>query len=283
MPYTDKKMIISGKQVEVFEFYPQVWYGVSSFKKRPSIKKPKNTYNQQTNPVINYESLRRARLVLLRLLESNIGAWQNKSGRYFKGIFITLTFADNITDLTACHKEFTKFIARLNYKVFKTKGLIKYLAVPEFHKKRDVIHYHVVIFNLPYMTQIYDEIRNIWARGHTLVKTINNPNSIGIYLSKYLTKQYVDKRFSGRKKYFCSRGLKKSLVIRKKNIIDVLLKQINQEPIFSKSYGGNSPESNETNVKNKIHVKRSIYKVSQETIKQMKYIIYLLKKYDYKR
>lgn len=55
--------------------------------------------------------------------------------------FMTLTFAENIQDITYADNEFKKFMKRFNYK-YKRKS--KFLAVREF-QKRGAIHYHLLI------------------------------------------------------------------------------------------------------------------------------------------
>ena len=60
--------------------------------------------------------------------------------------FVTLTFKDNIQDITITNREFKYFIQRLNYYLYHSKTqLLKYIATWE-KQKRGAIHYHVIFF-----------------------------------------------------------------------------------------------------------------------------------------
>ena len=100
--------------------------------------------------------------------------------------FLTLTFADNVTDIKYCNREFRKFIKRLNRRVYGTdKTKVRYLAVWEA-QKRGAIHYHVVLFgNLVNVDQRYN---------------------VGRYISKYFSKD-VDEGSYKQKKFFRSQNL----------------------------------------------------------------------------
>lgn len=138
---------------------------------------------------------------------------------------MTLTFKENIVDISVANTTFTRFIKRLKRYLVK-KGIsssyFKYLCVVEA-QKRGAIHYHVVN-NLPEPI-MYLDIINIWN------DTIYKNDSISIkggsvhidysqndtyltdnmsrYLGKYLLKNEVNPIFLGKKMYFSSRNLKK--------------------------------------------------------------------------
>ena len=99
----------------------------------------------------------------------------------------------------------------MNYLVFGTKvANLRYTAVPEF-QKRGAVHYHVVLYNLPYTKA--DVIAKVWGNGFIKINIIDDVDNIGAYVCKYMVKDLDDDRLRGRKCYFNSRGLFKPLVI----------------------------------------------------------------------
>lgn len=152
--------------------------------------------------------LHRARSTLRRLINANAWQWPDSRGSPVPPKFLTLTHAANITDIKYSNSEFTKFIKRLKR---HTNTDIKYIAVIEF-QKRGSIHYHIVIFNLPYTRK--EEIARIWRHGYVKINAIDNIYNIGAYVSKYMGKDVGDDRLVGEKCYFTSRGLKKPVEIK---------------------------------------------------------------------
>jgi hypothetical protein len=137
---------------------------------------------------------------------------------------MTLTFADNITDLKQANYEFNKFVLRLSYKYPK----FEYLAVPEF-QKRGAVHYHFVVYNTHWIP--HQTLQRIWGHGFIKIRPIENVTNIGLYMTKYLTKDALDRRLEGRKRHFSSRGLRKFITIRKQ--VDVLMLSQSLSPLAS--------------------------------------------------
>lgn len=156
--------------------------------------------------------MQRARRDLRRIVNANV----NQYGKDFKAKFVTLTFAEHITDLQSANIEFKKFIKRLNYKMFGTKkSNLKYTCVPEFTKKGRV-HYHVIFYNLPYIKA--DKLAEIWGQGFIKINKIDNCDNVGAYVSKYMTKD--NEHIKGKKSYFNSRNLIKPTEIIEKEMIE---------------------------------------------------------------
>jgi hypothetical protein len=134
-----------------------------------------------------------------------------------KDRFVTLGFAQAITDLKTANYEFLKFIKRVEYYLesrgydFKEKPL-KYLAGIEFKQEnRESIHYHT-FWNLPFIEQKI--LLEIWGvgqenKGSVYIRKIYNVSGLGDYLLKYISKSIGDERFQNNKAYLCSRGLKR--------------------------------------------------------------------------
>ena len=150
MLFSYQKLVICGDFAHLYQYSKPIYYGFTRNKSSLSIfddelkqlqlslgiRDIKYGVKEDSNV---YRSKREVRNVL-----------QCNAYRYgCKPVFITLTFADNIQDLFIANAEFTLFIKRLNYYVFKQKkSILKYLVVPEF-QKRGAVHYHIIFFNLP--------------------------------------------------------------------------------------------------------------------------------------
>jgi len=90
-------------------------------------------------------SATRARKEVRYCVNANIDVLGKDSAK-----FLTLTFKEDIRDQRIANRLFSKFIQRVNYHLGKRT---KYLAVVEFQdkKRKGVIHYHVIFFNVPYL------------------------------------------------------------------------------------------------------------------------------------
>lgn len=120
--------------------------------------------------------------------------------------FLTLTFADNVTDIGQCNREFSKFVRRLNRYVYKSDSMqVRYLAVWE-RQKRGAIHYHVVLFGFPYVKLA--DLAGIWGHGFVKINRVDvdQRQNVGRYISKYFSKE-VDEESYKKKKFFRSQNL----------------------------------------------------------------------------
>ncbi|WP_243153487.1 rolling circle replication-associated protein [Senegalia massiliensis] len=120
--------------------------------------------------------------------------------------FMTLTFRDNIKDVSYTNKELKKFIKRLNYNLYKTKKHhLKYLAVWE-KQKRGAIHYHIIFFDFPYIEAI--KLEQIWSQGFIKINKIDvdSKDNRGRYVSKYFSKD-IDEKDYKQKAFFKSQNL----------------------------------------------------------------------------
>lgn len=184
-----KKLIKTGNFAEIYDFH----------KCQISFKSERETYIKSKTGVRNIQSLKRARRELFRLITGNIGAFGA-----FLPVFVTLTFADNLSDLDIANKEFLLFVKRLSY---HTGIKQQYVVIPEF-QKRGAVHYHGVFFNLPFIEVA--KFEQIWANGQTNIQVARIKNTAS-YLCKYFSKSSYDRRLFGRKAYFASRGLQRPI------------------------------------------------------------------------
>ena len=199
-----KKAIVSGHVIEIYQYEKPVYsdYELNKIRQHEGRRQEASEDNKQKN---REKCSNRAARTVRRLVNSNIA---------INSKFLTLTFADHVTDLKKANYEFKKFKQRFEYYL----GVrIKYLCVPEFTKKGR-IHYHVVLFNLPFVKN--KTLQSIWSNGFIKINKIDNCDNVGAYVSKYMTKD--NEQMIEEKSYFTSRNLEKPLEIKKKKEIEIL-------------------------------------------------------------
>lgn len=187
--------------------------------------KRENIYSQDKK-YIQVKNINRSVNQVKRLVKTNEEVFKT---------FITLTFADNVTDITDANKKFDIWRTKIK-SIFKD---FCYVGVPEF-QKRGAVHYHLLT-NLE-IEKIYQYTRRgkitetqliipqkeftekqlkkmtreqkkhcynvkYWSYGFTSVYPLENINVVG-YLTKYMTKD-IDNRLWGHRKYFYSMNLKR--------------------------------------------------------------------------
>lgn len=89
------------------------------------------------------------------------------------------------------------------------KESLKYISIWE-RQERGAIHYHVIMFNLPFIEA--KKIEEIWKNGFIKINLIKDEDkatgSVSSYLTKYFVKDIAE-RVREKKAYFSSRNLKK--------------------------------------------------------------------------
>lgn len=171
-------------------------------------EKNKEEYKEKK---IEERNIIRSKLDCQRLAKSNMEDWET---------FVTLTFAENITDIDYANTRLKYFID----KVRRVKKDFKYLCIPEF-QKRGATHYHLLT-NIPlddeklmYIQEDNPNFKHIryWIDGFTSVEPIKgDAKKIVGYIAKYMTKD-IDNRLFNRHRYFYSRNLNAP----KENYIDL--------------------------------------------------------------
>lgn len=248
------KAVRSGKHVELYIFYDMV------FKRRTEKSKELteliNSWDITTNEkdiqskengddgmfeVINDQelikeanmkkndiSLKRSQRRLKRLINANVGQYEQVDK------FLTLTFP-HLRDRDKACRAFKTFAQNLRRHYGEE---IQYIAVMEIQdgsrledpsKATNDIHFHVLLFNCPYIPQ--EIIQNkLWKHGIVDIRKIENYNDIAGYLADYLSKDKV-LAVRGKRSYFPSRGLKKpveEVSMDEKMIFDILKNQNNE-------------------------------------------------------
>ena len=220
----NKKVVLSGNIIEVYEYENDVLYGYQDKKK--STKGRSSVANDEDKEKNREKVLSRARKDLRRLINCNVE-------KYSK--FLTLTFADNVQDLDYANYEFKKFIQRANYKY----GIkLKYSTVIEF-QERGAIHYHCILYNLTQKIDV-QELQDVWRHGFIKINSIDSVDNVGAYVCKYMTKT-DDDRLLGRKMYFNSRNLNKPQEIKEHSLVGALVGSLQENTLtyeneFSNEY-----------------------------------------------
>lgn len=115
--------------------------------------------------------------------------------------FLTLTFKDEVDDLTYANNELSKFFKRLTYYVqnnIDKNFKLKYLWVWEVQYDRfekcgkEVIHYHLLLFDFPFVNinLITDKI---WGLGFCKINSLSHlddARNVGVYFTAYMGKQW---------------------------------------------------------------------------------------------
>lgn len=201
----DTKIIKSGSTLEIIKFGSAV-VSDSDIHVRFSPSGRSGDAAEEDKLVNRHTVMKRARSDLRRLIQANNKQWKDTKGMTYKPVFLTLTFADNIQDFETANHEFKLFMMRLGNKAYNrnNQNCLKYVVVPEF-QKRGAIHYHLVLFNLPYLPS--KSIAECWGNGFIKIKAIDQVDNVGAYVCKYMGKDLDDDRLRGKKCYFSSRGL----------------------------------------------------------------------------
>ena len=101
--------------------------------------------------------------------------------------WITLTYAENMTDNKRLYKDFANFNKR-----FQRRYKAEYIAVAE-PQKRGAWHMHLMyIFDdkAPFISN--DELREIWGHGFVNIQRVKDVDNLGAYLSAYLGNLSLD-------------------------------------------------------------------------------------------
>jgi hypothetical protein len=214
------KMLISGARIERYTGFVEVFDG----------RRPKQPGNHLLTPESNVwlkatsveRSARRANSNIRRIVYSNVGRYKDKNGITIPTKFLTLTFAQHITNISEANKYFKRFIQSIN-REFEDVLVqrIQYCNIVEFTKKGRV-HFHTGLFNFPFVHKVFSRIRKHWPDRFTLQTwrtDVNGQQLVG-YLTKYVTKQKFDNRFLNQHRFSASRDIFKPVISR-----DVILNE----------------------------------------------------------
>lgn len=222
----NKKVIVSGNVVEVYEYEEPVAYDYKERTPRSISPREPDEPGPDGKGIKRVGNIMRTRNNLRRLILSN---FSNNSR------FITLTFAENVTDIERANQEFKRFIQRLRRWTKREKRKdFRYIAVIEF-QKRGAIHYHVIM-DIGFVRQ--KDLQEIWGQGFIKINRIRHVDNIGAYVTKYMTKDLYDERLSGKKAYLASRNLKRPIELKGESAEKLIeaYELEKRKTVYSKSY-----------------------------------------------
>lgn len=184
-PY-NRRLIRSGNVVELYEYEMPVLRG-GTFSRKGRANAPFTS--DETKLDNRNKTAARARRHVRRIINAN--PQLNK--------FLTLTYAENMTDIDRARKELDNFFKRLKRQFPR----FAYVCVIEF-QKRGAVHFHLLC-NLPFVD--VKALAEVWGHGFIKLNRIDNVDNVGAYVTKYMTKENMDERLIGYRSYSMSRGL----------------------------------------------------------------------------
>lgn len=111
---------------------------------------------------------RNARRRLYDTVAANLGKHRDHRGKRQSFKLLTLTFRADVKKLDEANKQFKRFVQRLNYHFDPEGGQwLRYVAVPELQmtNHRYVWHYHVLLFNCPFLPVSGEMVDRLIERG----------------------------------------------------------------------------------------------------------------------
>jgi len=239
---TTKILLKTGNFYELTQLINPIYVG--SDKPLSSREKLYSTPSLEINPDTLKVSVSRANSKLRRLVLGNMWSDTRHSLK-----FLTLTFANEVTNLTSACYELQKFRQKINRKLGEK---LNYIAVPEIQLEREkktgqaVWHFHLLTINLPYLPS--DEIASIWGNGFVKPKKVNRVLGCTAYLTKYLSKSYQDPRLRSRKRFYNAfehqtiRYVAEPEVLAEYHSFRPSATKVNEYPLFRFSDDGNREE-----------------------------------------
>ena len=145
--------------------------------------------------------------------------------------FWTLTFKADRYDYDLAFQKMGKWLEKMR----KKYGKFDYIMIPELHKD-GAIHFHGVTGGLNALivdagvkhkgVKVYNCLE--WEHGFTTLTKIRDKEKTASYVTKYITKEMQNSIVEkGKKKYWCSRGLRKP---------DVTFSELNLTPDLKPDY-----------------------------------------------
>jgi hypothetical protein len=133
-------------------------------------------YQHNENRGQNIAGLKKTFAKIRRLVNANFTGAENE-------LFVTLTYAENMTDPARLYRDFDRFMKRLRYRY----GDLSYFSVVE-PQERGAWHCHVLLrLNdresafLP-----HSDLLALWGQGFVWIRRMQGVDNLGAYLTAYL-------------------------------------------------------------------------------------------------
>lgn len=117
---------------------------------------------------------------LRRLISANFNGGSSE-------LWVTLTYAENVTDTSVVYQDFKNFMKKLRRKYAKNRSL-EYINVLE-PQRRGAWHMHLLIKtdDGSHLRVENDDMRRLWGKGFVKVKRLKDTDNVSAYLMAYLT------------------------------------------------------------------------------------------------
>ena len=185
----NRRLIRSGNVLELYEYGKPVMRG--------AVVHGSAFYGRANAPYTSAETKQENRCKVGKRARQKVRRTINANPQLNK--FLTLTYAENMTDIDRSRKELDNFFKRLNRQFPR----FAYVCVIEF-QKRGAVHFHLLC-NLPFVD--VKALAEVWGHGFIKLNRIDNVDNVGAYVTKYMTKENMDERLIGYRSYSMSRGL----------------------------------------------------------------------------
>lgn len=179
------------------------------------------------------DNARRASLAFRRIVSANLGRGSALP------ILVTLTYADNFTDLAGAYKHYSNFVCTLRRQFGRE---FKYVCVPEF-QKRGAVHFHALFWGLPEEILLLERedrtLAGIWGHGFLYFKRTDGAEQLALYLTKYMAKAFMDPRLKNQKCYTASRNVQRPRVEAGNFLANSVIPYLGleDEPVVERTYG----------------------------------------------
>jgi len=228
------KIIRYGKTMETYEYENDLFRNRRIPKKKDDKQKEteifiENDYSPDITLGKRKDNAYRASQNFKRIVCANLGDFENP-------LLVTLTHRDHIEDLSIAYRNFCSFIQSLRHKFGKD---FKYISVPEFTKIGRV-HFHALFWGLP--KEVFAEERQkrtvalLWKQGYVFLKETDGSEKLSFYLSKYMTKAFLDSRLKNQKCYVTSRNIQRPIVECVAHVYSIVVAYGFDQPLVTREF-----------------------------------------------
>lgn len=208
-----KKLIRYGEIIETYEYErPILYHGRKGSRVQRTLGVPDVSLcredierQKEQKTARRKANVRNSVLAFKRLVLANLG-------RFDKPVFVSLTYASITSEINEAREDFKSFSKNLTRRF---GSQIRYICVPEW-QKRGSIHFHALVWGLPSGLVASERrtrlVAGFWGKGFVDLKETDGHAKIASYLSKYMSKVFIDDRLLGKKAYTASRNIKRPVV-----------------------------------------------------------------------
>lgn len=224
---SDKKVKLTGRILTFFSY--QNAFRISG-DRTVFMGKPDEVEKVKLTPAeILKKSDRRARTALIDSVNSNAWVYKEYKDNPYIPKFLTLTTQSTADQYHNQMQRVSDFIKKINHHIGHN---LAYSAVAELTKETKLIHFHVVLYNCPFIPQAF--LQKQW--GHIVdIRKIDRVRNVGRYMAKYMTKQQ-GLHLRGRKRFFQSQQLKKAFLASVVEVVNDIREYVTNLPSRSWSF-----------------------------------------------